>query len=211
MQSMRSGRASDIDVPSVVLRDFFGVMSTLLLFIIPLLTMGVYAEERKRGTMELLMTSPVTDAQIVLGKFFGSVTLLVMMLLPTAGYQVYMFAHSEPRPPWNVLAAGYLGMLLLGAVLLAIGSFLSSVTENQLIASVLTFGTFLLLWVIDLGQRGASGTLASVLQYFSIVQHYDDFTHGVIDTTSLVFYGSLIVLGIYLTMRSIDSMRWRRA
>jgi ABC-2 type transport system permease protein len=101
--------------------------------------------------------------------------------------------------------------MLLGAVLLAIGSFISSLTENQIIAAVITLGTFLMLWVIDLGGRGAETVSGLVLQYLSVIRHYDDFTRGVIDTSSLIFYASWIVLGIFLTMRAVDSMRWRRA
>jgi ABC-2 type transport system permease protein len=212
MQSMQfGGGAPRLDVPSLALRDFFGILSSLLLFLMPLLTMGLYAEERKRGTMELLMTSPVSDTQIVLGKFLASLSLFVIMLLPTVCYQVYMFAHSEPVPPWRLILTGYIGVLLLGGVLLAIGSFLSSLTENMLIAAVLTFGVFLILWVIDFGGRAGESALANFLQYISVIRHYDDFTRGVIDTSSLIFYLSGAVLGIFLTIRSVDSMRWRRA
>ncbi len=211
MRSMQMGMPFQMDVPSVVLRNFFGVLSSLLLFLMPMLTMGVYSEERKRGTMELLMTSPLSDAQIVLGKFFASFSLFAIMLLPTAGYQVFLFIYSEPRPPWRMILAGYLGVLLLGSVLLALGSFISSLTESQLIAGVLTFGVFLILWVIDWGERDATTALASTLQYLSVTRHYEDFTRGVIDTSSLTFYVSLIILGVFLTMRSVDSMRWRRA
>src|SRR4029077_1491447 len=211
MRSAQLGTPFQMDVPSAVLRNFFGVLSLLLLFILPMLTMGVYSEERKRGTMELLMTSPITDAQIVLGKFLASLSLFSLMILPTACYQVFLFLYSDPRPPWRLILVGYLGVLLLGAVLLAIGSFISSLTENQLIAAVLTFGTFLLLWVIDIGGRGAETVSGQVLQYLSVIRHYDDFTRGVIDTSSLIFYASWIVFGIFLTMRAVDSMRWRRA
>lgn len=211
MQSMQFGGGGNMDVPSLTLRNFFGVLSSILLFLTPMLTMGVYAEERKRGTIELLMTSPITDAQIVLGKFFASLTLLVIMLAPTAAYSVFMFMHSEPRPPWKILLCAYLGVLLLGSVLLALGSLFSSLTENQLIAAVLTFGAFLILWVIDFGSRNTSSGIGAVIQYLSVVKHYDDFTRGVLDTSNVVFYLSFIVLAIFLTIRSLDSMRWRRA
>ncbi len=211
MQSMQFGGGSNIDVPSVTIRYFFGVLSSILLFLTPMLTMSVYAEERKRGTIELLMTSPVTDAEIVLGKFLASFTLLVIMLVPTVCYSVFMFLHSEPAAPWKVLMCAYLGALLLGSVLLALGSLFSSLTENQIIAAVLTFGVFLILWVIDFGSRNSSTTLGAVTQYLSVVRHYDDFTRGVLDTANVVFYLSLLVLSIFLTIRSLDSMRWRRA
>ncbi len=101
--------------------------------------------------------------------------------------------------------------LLLGGVLLALGSLFSSLTENQIIAAVLTFGAFLILWVIDFGAKNTSTGIGSVLQYMSIVRHYDDFTRGILDTANVVFYVSLIVLAQFLTVRSLDSMRWRRA
>jgi ABC-2 type transport system permease protein len=211
MQAARFGGPSGMDVPSLVLRNFFGVVSTVILFMIPMLTMGVYAEERKRGTMELLMTSPITELQIVMGKFLAAFTLFVTMLLPTFLYQLIMGSYSEPALPWRVVGAGYLGLLLLGAVLVAIGSFISSLTESQIIAGLVTFAVFILLWVIDFGVRESSTTLGEILQYLSILRHFDDFSRGIIDTSSVVFYVSMTGLGIFLTLRALDSMRWRSA
>ncbi len=205
------GPPPDIDVPSLALRNFMGVISTIILFMIPMLTMGVYAEERKRGTMEMLMTSPITEFQIVMGKFLASEALLALMLAPTLIYQIWMAQFSEPSIPWKVLWSGYLGIFLLGSVLIALGSFISALTESQIIAAVVTFVTFLLLWVLDFGVRGSTSWLGEVLQYLSILRHFDDFSRGVIDTTAIVFYLSMIVLGIFLTLRTLDSMRWRRA
>jgi ABC-2 type transport system permease protein len=205
------GMASNTDVPGEVLTAFFGLLSTLILFLAPMLTMGVYAEERKRGTMELLMTSPITEFQVVLGKFLASLTLFAIMLLPTALYVFYVCFHSEPRPPWTVVLTGYLGALLLGASLLAIGSFISSLTESQLIAVVLSFGAILILWVLDFTVRGSDSVTGQVVQYISVIHHYDDFTHGIIDTSSLIYYVSVPILFIFLTVRSVDSIRWRRA
>ncbi|HEY4879768.1 MAG TPA: ABC transporter permease [Candidatus Acidoferrales bacterium] len=210
MQGMRFGAPPEVDVPGQVMRAFFGLLSTLILFFTPILTMGVYAEERKRGTMELLMTSPVTETQIVLGKFLASLTLFAVMLLPTASYLIFMCLRSDPMPPWRMLLAGYAGVLLLGGSLLALGTFISSLTENQLIAAVLTFAAFLFVWVLDLGSN-ASGSVGAVVQYLSVIRHYDDFTRGIIDTSALIYYFSFIALFIFLTVRSIDSMRWRRA
>ncbi len=211
MQSMRMGGAPDMDVPGLVIRNFFGLLGTVILFVAPMLTMGNYTEEKKRGTMELLMTSPLRELDIVLGKFLATLSLFALMLLPTALYQVVLFLFSEPRPPWRLILAGYLGILLLGGVLIALGGFLSSLTENQIVASMMTFGLFLILWVIDISARGSSSAMGEVLQYISVLRHYEDFTRGVIDTSGLVFYGSLIVLGLFLTQRSVDALRWRRA
>jgi len=202
---------SQPDVPSTVMRSFFDLFSSLVLFLTPMLTMGVYSEERKRGTMELLMTSPITETQIVIGKFLASLSLFVIMLLPTASYLIFMYLHSDPTPPWRVLLAGYLGVLLLGGCLLAVGSFISSLTENQIVAAVLTFGAVLMLWVIDLGGQGAGSVIGQVLQYLSVIRHYDDFTRGIIDTSSVIYYLSFIFLFMFLTVRSVDSIRWRRA
>ena len=155
MQAQRMGAPPDMDVPSMVIRNFIGVIATLLLFLIPMLTMGVYAEERKRGTMEMLMTSPISEFQIVIGKYLASLTLFALMLAPTLLYFVVVSRYSEPAMPWRILWSGYLGVFLLGAVLIAIGSFISALTESQIVAGVVTFVIFLLLWVIDLGSRGA--------------------------------------------------------
>ncbi len=209
MQSMQ-GAQMNVDVPTMVLRYFLGGIGTLVLFLAPLLAMGVYSEERKRGTMELLMTSPISDMDIVLGKFFASFTLLVIMIMPTVFYVIYVFGHSDPAAPWRMIAAAYLGLLLLGGMLLSFGSFLSSLTENQIIAGVLILGISLVLWIID-GLAEGSSALTKSLQYASLSGHFDPFTRGVVDTTGLVFFGTWIFFGIFLTMRSIESMRWRRA
>ena len=211
MQGMRMGRPPEIDAPGLVIRNFFGLLGTVVLFVAPMLTMGNYTEEKKRGTMELLMTSPLRELDIVLGKFLATLSLFALMLLPTVLYQAVLFLSSEPRPPWRLILAGYLGVLLLGGVLIALGGFLSSLTENQIVASMTTFGLFLMLWVIDIGARGSSSAMGEVLQYVSILRHYDDFTRGVIDTSGLIFYASMIVLGLFLTHRSVDALRWRRA
>ena len=204
------GMNQPVDMPGEVLRAFFGLISTLILFVTPMLTMSVYAEERKRGTMELLMTSPVTEAQIVLGKFLAALTLFATMLLPTIASVAFLYFSSDPRPSVKIILAGYLGAILLGGCLLALGTFISSLTENQLIAAVITFAAFLLVWIID--QIGSStGATATVLQYLSVIRHYEDFARGVVDTSTLVYYISFMALFVFLTVRSVDSMRWRRA
>lgn len=211
MQAQRMGAPPEMDVPGMVIRNFVGVLATLLLFLTPMLTMGIYAEERKRGTMEMLMTSPLTEFQIVVGKYLASLSLFVFMLAPTLIYFFIMSRYSDPPLPWRVLWSGYLGVFLLGGVLIAIGSFISALTESQIIAGVVTFVTFLMLWVIDLGVRGASSAMGEIFKYLSILQHYDTFAQGVIDTSSIIFYVSAAALGIFLTLRTLDSMRWRRA
>lgn len=211
-QAMQSGMPPDIDVPMLVIRNFVGFIGTYVMpLLIPMMTMGVYSEERKRGTMEMLMTSPITELQIVIGKFAASMTFFALMLLPTLFYYLLVGPYSEPGLPWRIIGSGYLGLLLLGAVLIALGSFISSLTENQIVAGVVTFVVFLLLLFLDLTTRDSSSTLADVFKYVSILQHHETFAQGVIDTSSIIFYVSAAAAGLFLTLRNLDSMRWRRA
>jgi ABC-2 type transport system permease protein len=211
-QAARSGGPPpSIDVPGYLIRGFVGTLAFMAMLLTPMLTMGVYAEERRRGTMEMLMTSPVTELQIVLGKYLASLTLYVVMLAPTLVYYLAIGFFSDPPLQWKIVWASYLGIFLLGAMLLALGSFISSLTENQIVAVVATFVLFILLWVINLGASSVSGNAGEILKYLSILQHYQDFSQGIIDTTNVIFYLSGIVLGLFLTLRSLDSMRWRRA
>jgi ABC-2 type transport system permease protein len=199
------------DAPALVVRNFTGFTTTILLFLIPMLTMGVYAEERKRGTMEMLMTSPITELQIVLGKFMASLTLFVAILSPTLFYHFIISSYTDPALPWRILWSGYLGIFLLGASLLALGSFISSLTENQIVAAIVTFVIFLMLWLLDFGGSGSGTTMSEIMKYLSILQHHESFAQGVIDTSSIIFYLSVVALGLFLTLRNLDSMRWRRA
>jgi ABC-2 type transport system permease protein len=211
-QMEMQGGGAPIDLPGLVLQGYFMFIATLLLFVVPMLTMSVFAEERKRGTIELLMTSPVTETQIVLGKFFGSLTFLAAMLLPTVVPIIFMYFFSQPHFRVTIVLGSYLGALLIGGSLMAIGTFISSLTENQIIAAVLTFVLFLLLWIIEIiTPSGTSATASTVFNYLSVVRPFQDFVRGVIDTTSIVYYFSLMGFFVFLTVRSVDSMRWRRA
>jgi len=197
------------DASAAVMRAFFSILSTLLLFLVPVMTMGVLAEEKKRGTIELLLTSPLTHLQLILGKYTALLLLLLLMLVPTIFNSLLLYFLSEPAPPLAPMLVGYLGAFLLGGALLATGLCVSSLTENQIVAAVITFGIFLVLWVID-ATAGTGTTLTSeTIRYLSIVNHYDDFTKGVLDSQHLVFYLSFIFLGLFLTSVSLDSSNWR--
>jgi ABC-2 type transport system permease protein len=212
MQARQMGMPPDMDVPMMVIRSFVGFIGTYIMpLLIPMMTMGVYAEERKRGTMEMLMTSPLSEFQIVIGKFSASLTFFAVMLAPTLLYYLLVGPYSEPGLPWRIVGAGYLGLFLLGAVLIALGSFISSLTENQIVAGVVTFIVFLLLLFLDLTMRGSSSAAADVFKHLSILQHHETFAQGVIDTSSIIFYVSAATIGVFLTLRNLDSMRWRRA
>ncbi len=198
------------DATAVSLRSFFGAISTFLLFLVPMMTMGVFAEEKKRGTIELLFTSPVTHLQLILGKFTALVLLLLVMLVPTILNSLLLYYLSEPTPPLAPMLVGYLGAFLLGGTLLAVGLFVSSLTENQIIAAVITFGIFFVLWLIDASAGTGTTLINETMRYLSILNHYQDFTIGILDSQHLVFYLSLIFLGLFLTSVSLGSSKWRQ-
>ncbi|MFC1726246.1 ABC transporter permease subunit [candidate division KSB1 bacterium] len=196
-----------VNVNMMVIRPLFHNISIVVIFMLPLITMKLFAEEKKQGTIELLLTSPITQLEIILGKYLAAFLLYSAMLLPTVLYMVMLFVYGNPQ--FTPVLTGYLGLLLLGGSFIAIGILISSLTENQIIAAAVSFGIFLLLWVLSWIAGMASGNLMEILSYVSIINHFDDFAKGVFDTKSLVFYLSFIIFGIYLTFRSIESMRWR--
>jgi ABC-2 type transport system permease protein len=199
-----------MDVPTLVMQSYLGVLSTILLFLLPMVTMGIFAEERKRGTIELLLTSPITYLQLIFGKFSAALIFLLVMLLPAFLNAGLLILYSSPSPDMIPFLVGLLGAFLLGGALLAMGIFVSTLTENQIVAAVATFGIFIILWVID-ASAGASTSLGNeTLRYLSVLNHYEDFTKGVFDTQHLFFYLSFMVLGLFLTSLSLDSGKWRK-
>jgi ABC-2 type transport system permease protein len=182
-------------------------VSVIMLFVLPLITMRTYAEEKRSGTMELLLTSPLTDFQIVFGKFLGAMGLVAAMLAVTLPHLLLLSMYSDPE--WKPLGLAYLGYLLMTGCFVAVGLFVSSLTRNQIVAAVATFGVFLMLWVIDWMGSFAGPRAKTVYEYLSITGHFDDFTRGVLDTRHLVYYLSFIAFGLFLTVRSVDSERWR--
>jgi ABC-2 type transport system permease protein len=199
-----------MDIPGLVMESYLGVASTILLFLLPMVTMGIFAEERKRGTIELLLTSPITHLQLILGKYSAAVLFLLVMLLPACLKIILLFVYSDPAPAVTPYMVGLLGVLLLGGTLLAVGIFVSSLTENQIVAAVGTFGAFIILWVLDAGAGPSTTTWNEVLRYLSVLNHYEDFTKGVLDTRHLFFYLSFVFLGLFLTSLSLESEKWRK-
>lgn len=196
-----------VNVNQQMIRPLLLNMTVVFLFLLPLITMRTYAEEKRSGTIELLLTSPVTDIQIVLGKFLGAMALYCLMLAVTAIHFGLLFAYGDPE--WRPLVSAYLGLLLFGGCFIALGLFISSLTRNQIVAGAATFGVFLLLWVIDWIGQSAGPRAEAVLKYLSMTEHLDDFVKGVIDTKHLVYYLSFIGFGLFLTVRSVDTERWR--
>jgi ABC-2 type transport system permease protein len=211
MQSQQfGGPPPALDVPAMVDRHFFGILSTVILFMLPMITMATFAEEKRRGTIELLLTSPITNIQVILGKFLAALSFFIVMLLPTLLYHAFVYFYTSPRMGLGPMFSGYLGLLLLGGSLISLGIFISSLTENQIVAASITFGAFLLLWVIELVSRSGGPVLQEVISYLSILNHFEDFSKGVIDSSSVIVYCSFIFLGLFLTYRSIESLRWRQ-
>jgi len=196
-----------LNINQMVYSPLFQNMSIILLLMIPLLTMRLFSEEKKTNTDELLYTCPISINQIILGKYFASLFVLLAMLLLTGILSIFTFAYGNPElvPILN----GYLGLFLQGAAFIAVGIFFSSLTENQIVAAILTFGTLLLFWILNWASYSAGGIWKGVLNYLSFIQHFDDMTRGILDTTDLVYYLSFIFLGLFLTHSVIQSRRWR--
>ena len=195
------------NVNQQMIRPLILNVTVVFLFLLPLITMRTYAEEKRSGTMELLLTSPLTDLEIVLGKFLGALALYGAMVALTMIHFGLLFAFGTPE--WKPLATAYLGLLLFGGCFIALGLFISSLTKNQIVAGAATFGIFLLLWVVDWIGESMGPTGQAILKYLSMTEHLDDFVKGVIDTKHLVYYLSFIAFGLFLTVRSVDTERWR--
>jgi len=196
-----------LNINQMVYSPLFHNMSIILLLMVPLLTMRLFSEEKKRQTDELLFTSPISVNQIILGKYFASLFVLLVMLFLTGILSIFVFSYGNPE--LAPILSGYLGIFLVGAAFLAVGIFFSSVTENQIVSAILTFGALLLFWILNWASYSASGMWKSVLNYLSFFQHFDDMTRGILDTTDVVYYLSFIFLGLFLTHSVIQSRRWR--
>ncbi len=207
MEMQMRGETMPMNVNEQIIRPLLSNVSVVGLFFIPMITMRLFAEEKRSGTIELLATSPVRDIEIILGKWFAAIILYACMLLATALNFGFLFLYGNPD--WKPLAIGYLGLFLQGGLLLALGTFISTLTKNQVIAGAATFGICLLLWVIEWVTGYESATWATVLAYFSVITHFDSFARGVIDSKDLVFYITGIFLGLFATARSMESLRWR--
>lgn len=181
--------------------------TVVMLFLFPLITMRTYSEEKRSGTIELLLTSPLRDVEIILGKFLGAMLLYAAMLAVTTIHMGILFIYGEPE--WKPIATGYLGLLLMGGCFLSLGLFISSLTKNQIVAAMATFAVFLMLWVINWIGTFVGPTTQAVLSYLSLTDHFDDFSRGIIDTKHLIYYVSFIAFGLFLTAKSVDSERWR--
>jgi ABC-2 type transport system permease protein len=207
MQMQMRGQPTPMNLNEQIIRPLLSNVGVIGLFFIPMITMRLFAEEKRTGTIELLATSPIRDLEIIIGKWLAAVMLYSCMLLLTALNFAFLFKYGNPD--WKPLAIGYLGLLLQAGALLAIGTFISTLTKNQIIAGAATFGICLLLWVLEWASGYETSTWASVLAYMSVFTHFESFGRGVLDSKDAIFYLTVIFLGLFFTARSMESLRWR--
>ena len=188
------------------IRGFLEAGSIVLLFLASVLTMRLLAEERKMGTLELLLTAPVRDSEVIVGKFLGSLGVLTVMLVLTFYYPILLIWFGDPD--MGPIASGYLGIFLLGGATLAVGLFASSLTSNQIVAAVVAGGILFALWFIGMAVNLLPEALGEVIGYLSLSYYFPDFMRGVIDTRGIIYYLSITALFLFLAIRSLENSRW---
>ena len=206
-QFQQGAAADQLNLNDWVIAPLMSNLSIILVILVPMITMRAFAEEKKAGTYELLLTSPLRTGEIVFGKFFASFLFICIMLGLTAIYPILLLVFGNPEV--GVMIAGYVGLLLMATAFVAVGLFTSSVTENQIIAAVSGLVAMLLLYIIGWPAQSAGDVLGPILRYLSVTDHFSELVQGVIDTRALVYFASLIGLALFLTMRSVESLRWR--
>ena len=194
------------DVTMLTLRGYFSQAPLFLAFFAPAITMGLFAEEKRSGTLELLMTMPLRDHHIVLGKFFAAIVLLVSVFFVTLPYPITLAQLGNLD--WGAVAAGYVGLILLGGAYSAIGIMASSWTKDQVVAILVAFSLCFALYLIDQIVGQPTGTVARIVEYVSTSYHFDNIARGVIDTRDVIYYLSLIGVCLLVAQASIASRRW---
>ena len=208
MQMMNySQMEGSLNISEIVLIPMFHNINVVLLFIIPLLTMRLFAEEKRLGTGELLFTYPVSDAKVTMAKYLACLTVYACIFLPTILHQVILAFISDPEI--GPILTSYLGFLLLGCACIALGTCISSLVESQLVAATLTFGAILALWLLDWLTALVPPNLQGIVGAFSYIKHFESFPKGVLDTRDIIYYILFSILFIFLTLRSLESKRWR--
>jgi ABC-2 type transport system permease protein len=211
-QSMRpQGQygAPSMSLNEWLIRPLFHNMAIVALFIAPMLTMRLFAEEKRQGTFELLATSPVTDLQLVLGKFFAAIGLYALMIVAGLANLALVWHYATVPPEWKPVLSGALGLFLLGSCFIALGLFVSTLTRNQIVAGTLSFCLFLGIWTLGWADDPMAGSLTQVVAYLGVTTHFEDMVKGVLDLKDIVFYLSFIGFGLFLAQQSVQSLRWR--
>ncbi len=196
-----------LNINETVVRPLFGNISIIMLLMTPLLTMRLFSEEKKSGTIELLLTYPVKDIDVVVSKFLACFFVFLAMILLTVTYPILLVVLGDPEV--MPIITGYVGLILLGAAFISLGIFTSSLTENQIVAASMSFGILFFFWLISYSVAFVSAGLGQVLAYLSINEHIASLAKGVLDTEDIIYYLCFIVLFLFLTLRSLESKRWR--
>ena len=190
---------------SPVLRN----MAVVALFVMPMLTMRLFAEEKRQGTIELLATAPITNGQVVLGKFLGALGLYALMIAASMVNVALLWVYATNPPEWRPVLCGVLALLLMGASFISLGMFLSTLTKNQIVAGILGFGLGLVFWILTWFDRPTSGEAMKVIAYLGITNHMEELSKGVVELKDVLFYLSFIAFGLFLSHQSVESQRWR--
>ena len=196
-----------MNINQMVIRSLFLNMSIITLFMVPMITMKLFSEEKRSGTIELLFTSPITNWEIVIGKFFAAFTVYAAMISGTVSYVSVLFIYGNPE--LMPVLSGYIGLMLMGAMTVAIGGLISALTENQIIAAVGCFGTMMILWFIGFASSFVGPELGALIKYLSVMEHFTDFAKGVIDSSNMVFYLTIAFFSLFLTYQAVESSKWR--
>jgi ABC-2 type transport system permease protein len=199
--------AQQLNLTEMVLEPFWGSIGIVLLLMVPLVTMRLFAEEKKTGTVELLLTYPISDRGAVLGKYVAALSVVALMLAGTLPAMVVLGVLTTP--PWETIFSGYLGLLLMSSAFVSLGLFASSLTRNQIIAAAGSFGALLFLWIAGWAQPLAGPTLGGVLAYLSLLSHFENFSKGVLDSRDFLFYLLFVILFLFATLRVLESRHWR--
>lgn len=203
-------QSAPLDLPYEFTQFYLGLLGSLAMFVLPALSMGLYTDERKQGTLELLATSPITNWAVALGKLLGVVTFFLTMILPLLVLESLIVGASDPPFDLRLLFIGHLGLILMAAGVLSLGMFISSLTESTVLAAILTFALVLVLFILEGVAGGLQGPVGEAISHLSLLKHYNDFTQGVFDLGGLVLFLSYAVLGLFLTAQSIEAFRFQR-
>jgi ABC-2 type transport system permease protein len=210
-QGMEMGGAGGmkLSLNDYLIRPVLQNMAVVSLFVLPMLTMRLFAEELRQGTIELLATSPLTNLQIVLGKFLAAAGLYLLMILAALVNVALVWTYAENAPEWKPVLTGSLALFLVGLSFIALGLFLSTLTKNQIVAGILGFGLALVFWIFSWFDQPMASAWEKVVAYLGVTTHMDDLAKGVVDLKDVVFYLSVVFFGVFLAHQSVESQRWR--
>ncbi len=211
LQEQIGGGVVSRDIGTEFLEGFLGLLVSLLLVLLPALSMGLYAEERKRGTLELLATSPITNWVVAVGKLLGVITFFTALMLPLIIYETIAFSAASPPLSLPLILVSHAALFLLVTAILSLGMFVSSLTDSVVLAYIVTFVMILFLWIIDGIAQNLSGVSKNIIAHLSLLNHYNDLVRGIVHPSSIILFLSYTILGIFLTAQSIESLRYQRS